>query len=321
MRRCLRCRTSNHCRRHGHIRLVTKHYLEKVMWINEHVHNHYRPMDLPVELCIRSVFQLNNETVNIWSHLFGFFYFLHMQYRVNYQVLPSLNAPQMDYIVQTLSLFGAQLCMILSAAYHTFGCINEYERNKWLRMDIFGISAGLLGMYLGGIYTSFYCFNNALQTYLSALSGIFALALYIPAKHDSISSKIRGTRIGYLHLTYMAITSFGLYPTFHWVQLHGGFGNSHVSTWFPSIVVMFGLVGLGFVFYATLIPERFYPGKFDLVGCSHQWWHLLILAAMIYWNEAGIQLLTYYHSMPRLCSHLDQDFNTVRIFNSTHAEL
>ncbi|CAD5218464.1 unnamed protein product [Bursaphelenchus okinawaensis] len=291
------------------------------MWINEHVHNHYRPMDLPKDLCVRSIFQWNNETINIWSHLIGFFYFLHMQYRVNFQVLPALNAPQMDHIVFSLSLFGSQLCMILSAAYHTFGCINEYERNKWLRMDVFGISAGLLGMYLGGIYTSFYCFNNALQTYLSVLSGIVALALYIPAKKDAITSKIGNTRIGYLHLTYIAITSFGIYPTIHWIQLHGGFDNPHVATWLPSIIIMFGLVAMGFVFYATLIPERFCPGKFDLIGCSHQWWHLFILAAMIYWNEAGVQLLTYYHSMPQLCSHVDMGADSLITINSTRFEL
>jgi hypothetical protein len=32
-----------------------------------------------------------------------------------------------------------------------------------------------------------------------------------------------------------------------------------------------------------------------LIGCSHQWWHLLILAAMAYWHWSGIQLLSHYH--------------------------
>lgn len=39
-------------------------------------------------------------------------------------------------------------------------------------------------------------------------------------------------------------------------------------------------------------------GKFDLIGGSHLWWHLLILAAMAYWHWSGIQLLTHYH-LPR----------------------
>lgn len=84
---------------------------------------------------------------------------------------------------------------------------------------------------------------------------------------------------------------------------------------------MFSLVALGFMFYASLIPERFYPGKFDMIGCSHQWWHILILAAMVYWNEAGVKLLTYYHTMPRMCGHVRSFGNTSDIkFNSTRFE-
>lgn len=48
------------------------------------------------------------------------------------------------------------------------------------------------------------------------------------------------------------------------------------------------------------------PGKFDIVGCSHQWWHVIILCAMVYWHEAGVRLLVYYHSMPTQCAHVQQ---------------
>lgn len=55
--------------------------------------------------------------------------------------------------------------MFLSAAYHTFGCTSEEDRQKWLKVDIFGISAGLLAMYLSGIYTAFFC--HKVSTFLS----------------------------------------------------------------------------------------------------------------------------------------------------------
>lgn len=42
-------------------------------------------------------------------------------------------------------------------------------------------------------------------------------------------------------------------------------------------------------------------GKFDVVGCSHQWWHIFILGAMIYWQQSGNQLLTEYRSFTDSC--------------------
>ena len=35
----------------------------------------------------------------------------------------------------------------------------------------------------------------------------------------------------------------------------------------------------GFVLFSYRIPERWWPGAFDLVGSSHQLWHVLVWAA------------------------------------------
>lgn len=48
--------------------------------------------------------------------------------------------------------------MLLSTFYHMFGCQSIIRRQKWLLADQFGISIGLMGIYLSGIYTSFYHF-------------------------------------------------------------------------------------------------------------------------------------------------------------------
>uniref|UniRef100_A0A1I7XQY6 Protein YIPF n=1 Tax=Heterorhabditis bacteriophora TaxID=37862 RepID=A0A1I7XQY6_HETBA len=74
------------------------------------------------------------------------------------------------------------ICMLLSASYHTFGCASERRREQWLKMDVFGISAGLLGMYLSGIYTAFFCFkvNNALTSSDYYITIIFSLYCLLP---------------------------------------------------------------------------------------------------------------------------------------------
>lgn len=47
--------------------------------------------------------------------------------------------------------------MLLSSFYHIFGLTSIERRRLLLRFDIFGISSGLLSIYLMGIYTAFLC--------------------------------------------------------------------------------------------------------------------------------------------------------------------
>jgi len=55
-------------------------------------------------------------------------------------------------------------------------------------------------------------------------------------------------------------------PAIHWYITHGGL--SQLSSTFQNavyfIILMASLYITGVLFYALRIPERFYPGKFDL---------------------------------------------------------
>uniref|UniRef100_A0A1I7ZKH0 Progestin and adipoQ receptor family member 3 n=1 Tax=Steinernema glaseri TaxID=37863 RepID=A0A1I7ZKH0_9BILA len=288
------------------------------MWINKYVHHAYRPTKLPKSLCVKSAFHWTNETINIWSHFLGFLYFSWCQIYNNFYRLPNIHAASSDHLVFTLSTLGAQICMILSASYHTFGCSSECERNRWLKFDVFGISAGLIGMYLSGIYTAFLCFEDWLSNYLCALLVLFIFTMYIPFQKEKFDKQLLGSRFGYLHLTYSCVITFGLLPTVHWVILHGGLDNDHVSTWLPNIMVLYGLIAIAFVFYVSLIPERLLPGVFDVVGCSHQWWHVFILAAMVWWQQAGMELLTYLRLTGNSCQLIVEQTRNITNITSSH---
>ncbi|PIO61311.1 hypothetical protein TELCIR_17167, partial [Teladorsagia circumcincta] len=229
MKKCLPCRTLELCHDHGSYRLVTRDKLEPSMWINQYVMRHYRPTNMTNKMCAKSVFHWTNETINIWSHLLGFIYFTYCQYEMNAYRIPLMGGHFQDHLVISLSIFGAQVCMLFSAAYHTFCCANEKKRQKFLKLDIFGISAGLLGMYLSGIYTAFFCFQDHLETYVYMLLSIFLITAYVPTREDFFDRKIVGSRIGYLHIIYTSIIIFGFCPTTHWVYLHGGLANGHVA--------------------------------------------------------------------------------------------
>ena len=58
---------------------------------------------------------------------------------------------------------------------------------------------------------------------------------------------------------------------------------------------------IGAAIYALRIPERFAPGKFDILGASHQIFHFFVLAAAVthfiglcvayeYWHKQALEI-------------------------------
>ncbi|CAG8649918.1 1805_t:CDS:2, partial [Racocetra persica] len=51
----------------------------------------------------------------------------------------------------------------------------------------------------------------------------------------------------------------------------------------------------GALVYGTRIPEKWYPGKFDIYGSSHQIFHLFVLAAALVHYYGVMQSMMYWH--------------------------
>lgn len=61
----------------------------------------------------------------------------------------------------------------------------------------------------------------------------------------------------------------------------------------PRVAGMYFLVGLAFFFYITRIPERFFNGKVDYLGHSHNLWHIIIVIALYHWHNTG-EFIIYF---------------------------
>ena len=134
--------------------------------------------------------------------------------------------------------------MLFSTAYHLFGCHSPKWRHSLLKLDLFGVSMALTGIYLAGLYTSFYNFPTIRQTYMCTtavvLAGICAWAPQL-TRLDGVPAVVKGnlskpvlsvvrpvSRIGLLECIFVGIAAFGLLPAWHWVVLHGGLNSPHV---------------------------------------------------------------------------------------------
>lgn len=228
--------------------------------------------------CIKSIFKLHNETVNIWTHLLGFMFFFCLMIKDICWSQEHIR-DSTDYSATVLQLLTYQGCMLSSSLFHTMSCHDS--RPSWQRLDHASILIALYGTYVRVIINNFQCFPGHQTVHLAVVTILFGTVLFMKywnSGHKSPKSQVS------LPL-FMALALYSVAPFAHWVSLSNLIVNSNVTNtmvlWmvFPYIVA-----GVGVLFYVTHFPEiTCCSGTFDLYGSSHQIWHVLIFSGMASW--------------------------------------
>ncbi|XP_026752074.1 progestin and adipoQ receptor family member 3 [Galleria mellonella] len=250
---------------------------------NPYIRDGYRKM-LPTRLCWESVFWWTNETMNIWTHVFGFF--LIMSLTINDLLLINIHATMADKVVAAVLFSCFMICMALSALYHTFSCRSETDYNTFLMYDLFGIALSLLAIYTSGVYYAFWCNYELKVFYMITVTVIFVVAMTLQIPRLNVSYLVK-------MCVFIGWAAYGMLPTLHWTYINGGFDNPLVQILVPRIVGMYLISGTAFIIYAFKIPEIWFPGKVDYIGHSHQWWHILVLGALYYWHNTAMLYVQY----------------------------
>ncbi|CAI9739416.1 progestin and adipoQ receptor family member 3-like [Octopus vulgaris] len=280
------------------ISLYRDHEIPDFLRINRHIVRGYRSL-LPVHLCLKSLFIWSNETINIWSHLLGCLIFVVLLMYDNVYAIPKISGSFMDHIICSISLICFQICMISSASYHVFYCHSPKANIRWLAIDLSGIIFGLMGCYIPGVHYSFYCLVEWERIYMIIIVILSVIILSIQLKPKRLNNSLTFTMSRVLMYSCLAI--YGIIPAAHWIYLNGGWENKVVQVFVPKIVVMY-LIGVGAVFfYLSQVPERLAPGIFDIVGASHQIWHIFIFSSLVWWRKSYMELLDYRMQYP--CVH------------------
>jgi len=169
-----------------------------------------------------------------------------------------------------------------STIYHTVRCISPWHDSVFLRLDVAGITAMILGSYLVGLHQGFHCQPLYIAIYVTILlsllsiSGIMALQ---PGFQTAEWDFARNTAL------FISV-AFGLIPCFHWA-IHCDFHCVHVVMW--AMVGMFGNYFVGFCIFVARFPERWVPKKFDIWGASHQVWHVFVVLAGVSWLHGMLE--------------------------------
>ncbi|KAL1531080.1 heptahelical transmembrane protein 2-like isoform X1 [Salvia divinorum] len=306
--------------------LINFEELPEYMKDNEFIRNYYR-CEWQLKDVALSIFTLHNESLNIWTHLVGFFIFSKMMimslnektsfrnvmavffssgsdgwlsmitdsYIGEIAGLGSLHTQEHASSVPIwpwlIFLSGAMTCLIFSSVSHLFGCHSRRYHYYFWRLDYTGISLMIVCSFFTPIFYIFADHPYWRFFYLSSvilLGAAVVVTLLTPSLSTGCTRSFRAT-------LFLCMGFSGVVPATHAVILHWDQPQILVSLVYE--VVMGLMYGVGAVIYITRVPERWKPGAFDIVGHSHQIFHVFIVAAALAHCAACLMIMDWRCSL------------------------
>ena len=206
--------------------------------------------------CLRSVFELHNETFNIWSHFIGGLYFA--------------KAAHTGPLPARVSAGSSAITYLVSAIAHTFGAKSPWWSDVLFRFDRSGIANFL---YSATVAVSLVHYRGHKQKSARTLVVSLSTLIYAGSLHSFI---IRNTRDKVNSVGLLAIQS--ILGTLVCLAEMGTTKSKTVkrlvSRYLPGAT---GSALLGAILFISYVPERFKRRWFDYFGNSHNIMHVLVL--------------------------------------------
>ncbi|CAM6086053.1 unnamed protein product [Calypogeia fissa] len=297
--------------------LGSYHSVPEFMRDNDYIVGHYR-VNLPFKQTLLSIFTIHNETLNIWTHLLGFFLFLgitiytarqlprvaenslqnfsrlHSGWETIRDDLADIMAPRPKNPITRWPFFiflvGAMFCLLASTACHLLGNYSKGLQSIMIRLDYAGIASLIASSFYPPIYYSFMCTPLLCNIYLTSITAMGVTTMLVSLLSFFQKSKFRSSRAA----LFFGMGISGVIPCVHKLLLH--WDEPVAIKTFLLEAAMGSLYGLGALIYAVRIPERWKPGRFDILGSSHQIFHILVVAGALTHYRAGLLYLNWRDS-------------------------
>ena len=231
----------------------------------------YRHPRSSIRQCLCSMFELTNETVNIWTHLLPAVYFLWVMWRDWEElglVRDPYGYPMLVYII-TMCLFPTASCTA-----HIFNTMSERARHVCFFMDYWALSMYSLG---AAVAYRAYAFPIIL-TNSWFMDWYVCIATFNALASCAMSCDTRFLPHG-LQKKVFRISAFAVPYMFDVIPVTYRAFVGDAQEWevggLYSHIRQFIFAFLSAFLYTSHIPERLFPGKFDLIGHSHQIFHVV----------------------------------------------
>ncbi len=253
--------------------------------INPHILKGYRFSD-GKWACVRSMVSIHNELINIWTHLLGFLMVLATAFYFYPSSSNFSKSTKADVFIAAVFFFAACKCLACSIIWHTMNSISHQTLlERFACVDYTGISMLVAASIMTTEYAAFYCepYSRWIQMTITGLMGIGGVIL--PWRKTFNRADKAWLRVFF----YVSLALTGCIP---FSQLAYTRGINYALQFYGPIFKSLLVYMTGALLYASKTPERFFPGLFDYVGCSHNIWHVAVLGGIFFHYKAMQSMFT-----------------------------
>ncbi|XP_053127626.1 membrane progestin receptor gamma isoform X2 [Hemicordylus capensis] len=234
--------------------------------------------------CIFSVFQMTNETVNIWTHFLPAWYFL-------WKLLAWFCTQDVwdDRYTWPFLAYMVTCCIypLTSSAAHTFSTMSSRARHICYFLDYGALTLYSLGSavaysayvfpeeWLGNTFHHYYVTIAVLNTIIGTTLACYSR--FNEMEQPRFSKAIRTIAFAYPY----AYDSVPLYYRLYLCAVRGCIENALPIHYRHTVFAW-----LTCFLFATHLPERLAPGRFDYFGHSHQLFHICGIMGTLFQMEA-----------------------------------
>lgn len=287
-----------------HRTLCSYHELPHWQKDNDYIKHGYVKETNNIHHCFDTLFFFNNETLNIFTHLIPgtllplallllLPYFLthanFLHYIPPFLIhLPAYTTTDAyDNYIFGLFTLGFMTCLSCSAIFHMLKVHSQKIASMGSRLDYAGIILLIASSLIGIIHYSLIDHPIPKNCFIFITSTIGICALFCTWHPQFRSPEWRPIRTS----TFVIFAFSGLIPImygFYIFEFHEAVNRAGLK--FVLFEALSYLTGASI--YAFRLPERWIPGKVDMVGNSHQIFHTLVVLGAWFHFKA---LVTSYH--------------------------
>lgn len=168
-------------------------------------------------------------------------------------------------------LAGALFCFVASSLCHLFSCHSHHLNCLLSQLDYVGITVMIITSFFPPIYYLFLCSPIWQYVYLGIITILGIFAVIVLMSPTRMRGKFRFIRT----LIFVTMGLFGVIPAIHATIVNWNVPQRNTALGFESAMGFSYLIGA--MFYVSRVPEKWKPGWFDLVGQSHQIFHVFVV--------------------------------------------
>ncbi|KPL97246.1 progestin and adipoQ receptor-like protein [Sarcoptes scabiei] len=247
----------------------------------------YRSANLTTYGCLCSIVSLHNETINIITHLVPLIYLI-----FNYSTI--FHPKLFDSYLTYCHVIGCYSPWIGSSIYHIF---MNHHRGKSIYSRLLQID--MVGIWITQTFGALTTINASLKELSDPIRNrlvIIYLLLSLYALHKGLNASIAWQRpCSFFLLVLIRALCFVVRISTHhhrsMLDLNSSNNLGHIY-WYVIGQELWPIIGACIA--VLRIPERFFPGRFDLIFNSHNIMHCLVLLGGFHMHIAFLNDIQYF---------------------------